>query len=91
MLMSNRLTVFASILLGLLSACAPKPENVNRVQTNLVEKGIFEGEWWYSSSVVVLASTRSRTSPPRPPFPPSGPPSGLNFSRCTDEQPWPRR
>src|SRR5688500_886420 len=29
------------------------------------------------------------TSPPRPPLPPSGPPSGLNFSRCTEEQPWP--
>src|SRR6185312_1559217 len=29
------------------------------------------------------------TSPPRPPFPPSGPPSGLNFSRWTEAQPWP--
>src|SRR6478609_7894655 len=27
--------------------------------------------------------------PPRPPLPPSGPPSGLNFSRCTDAQPLP--
>src|SRR3954451_10313485 len=28
-------------------------------------------------------------SPPRPPLPPSGPPSGLNFSRWTDAQPLP--
>jgi len=52
MLMSNRLTVFVSILLGLLSACAPKPESVNRVQTNLVEKDIFQGEWWYTSTSI---------------------------------------
>src|SRR5689334_19728698 len=29
------------------------------------------------------------TSPPLPPLAPSGPPSGLNFSRCTDAQPCP--
>src|SRR5215210_1707930 len=29
------------------------------------------------------------TSPPWPPLPPSGPPSGLNFSRCTDATPLP--
>src|SRR4051794_38821531 len=29
------------------------------------------------------------TLPPRPPLPPSGPPSGLNFSRCTLAQPLP--
>ena len=28
-------------------------------------------------------------SPPRPPLPPSGPPSGTNFSRCTETQPSP--
>src|SRR5579859_5037652 len=28
-------------------------------------------------------------SPPRPPLAPSGPPSGLNFSRLTEAQPWP--
>lgn len=52
MLMSNRLTVFASILLALLSACTPKPEEIRRVQTNLVEKSIFEGEWWYTSTSI---------------------------------------
>src|SRR5215471_13139288 len=34
-------------------------------------------------------STRRTTSPPRPPLPPSGPPSGLNFSRWTEAQPLP--
>src|SRR6516164_3138491 len=42
-----------------------------------------------SSSVAMPGSTSKMTSPPRPPFPPSGPPSGLNFSRCTDAQPCP--
>src|SRR6476619_7227446 len=31
------------------------------------------------------------TEPPGPPLPPSGPPSGLNFSRCTDATPLPPR
>ena len=44
---------------------------------------------WYSTSVVRLGSTRRITEPPSPPLPPSGPPSGLNFSRWTDAQPWP--
>src|SRR5215469_8354182 len=42
-----------------------------------------------SSSVAMPGCTSKITSPPRPPLPPSGPPSGLNFSRCTDAQPWP--
>ncbi|MET0385920.1 MAG: zinc-dependent metalloprotease [Polyangiales bacterium] len=43
----------AALLLGLgLGACAPAPEPVNRVQTNLVDKAIFEGEWWYTSTSV---------------------------------------
>src|SRR5580765_5784976 len=29
--------------------------------------------------------------PPGPPLPPSGPPSGLNFSRCTEATPLPPR
>src|SRR4051812_34891319 len=28
-------------------------------------------------------------SPPSPPLPPSGPPRGLYFSRCTEDTPWP--
>src|SRR5690606_41184563 len=39
--------------------------------------------------VVSCGSATRITEPPRPPFPPSGPPSGLNFSRCTEVQPWP--
>src|SRR4051794_3370022 len=47
------------------------------------------GWWWKSSRVWTLASTTRITSPPRPPLPPSGPPSGLNFSRWTEATPWP--
>src|SRR6478672_9176621 len=42
-------------------------------------------------SVVTLGSTRRITLPPGPPLPPSGPPSGLNFSRCTEATPLPPR
>src|SRR6476659_2407704 len=42
-------------------------------------------------SVVTPGSTRRITLPPGPPLPPSGPPSGLNFSRCTEATPLPPR
>src|SRR5580692_11265330 len=47
------------------------------------------GRRWKSSSVAELASTSRITLPPRPPLPPSGPPSGLNFSRWIEAQPFP--
>lgn len=37
---------------AVLLACAPEPKPVSRVQTNLVDKRIFEGEWWYSSTSI---------------------------------------
>ena len=49
------------------------------------------GLWWYSTSVVTSGSTRRIIEPPGPPLPPSGPPSGLNFSRCTEATPCPPR
>src|SRR3954469_4813022 len=42
-------------------------------------------------SVVTSGATRSTMEPPGPPLPPSGPPSGLNFSRCTEATPLPPR
>ncbi len=36
----------------LLAACSTQPKPVNRVQPNLVDKKIFEGEWWYSSTAI---------------------------------------
>jgi len=35
-----------------LSACAAAPKPINRVQTNLVDKTIFDGEWWYTGTTV---------------------------------------
>src|SRR3954454_6311268 len=49
------------------------------------------GLWWKSTRVVTSGSTRRITLPPGPPLPPSGPPSGLNFSRCTEATPLPPR
>ena len=45
----------ASLLAALLVAlggCAPEAKPVDQVQTNLVDKKIFEGEWWYSSTAI---------------------------------------
>src|SRR6478672_8872836 len=41
-------------LCSLLAAlgCAAEPKPVDRVQTNLVDKSIFEGDWWYSSTAI---------------------------------------
>ncbi|HEX7480221.1 MAG TPA: zinc-dependent metalloprotease [Polyangiales bacterium] len=36
---------------GLLG-CSAQPKPVNQVQPNLVDKKIFEGEWWYSSTAI---------------------------------------
>jgi hypothetical protein len=35
-----------------LLACADAPKQISRVQTNLVDKSIFEGEWWYTSTTI---------------------------------------
>src|SRR3954453_8337663 len=51
--MSNPILIYFRIVFGLLfTACTAKPDPINRVQTNLVEKGIFQGEWWYTSTSV---------------------------------------
>jgi hypothetical protein len=49
-----RLTALALLLLaGLgLCSCVSQPGPVDQVQTNLVDKAIFEGEWWYSSTAI---------------------------------------
>src|SRR5579859_3198273 len=44
---------------------------------------------WKSSRVEAPRPTSRITSPPWPPFPPSGPPSGLNFSRWMEAHPFP--
>jgi hypothetical protein len=39
-------------LLTLASSCSQEQAPISRVQTNLVEKSIFDGEWWYSSTAI---------------------------------------
>lgn len=55
----------------------------------LPEAAVRCGRKWKSSRVCTCGSTTKTMLPPRPPFPPSGPPSGLNFSRWTEAQPLP--
>lgn len=44
---------FVFVLAGLwLVGCTDKPAPINRVQTNLVDKSIFQGEWWYTSTSI---------------------------------------
>jgi hypothetical protein len=49
-------TAVVALALGALPClgigCAPEPEPVDRVQTNLVDKAVFEGEWWYSNTSI---------------------------------------
>jgi hypothetical protein len=51
--LSKRGRAASLVLLALaFTACADEPPAVSRVQTNLVEKDIFQGEWWYSSTAI---------------------------------------
>ena len=51
-------------------ACTAEQPPVSRVQTNLVDKAIFEGEWWYSGTTIDVdydqASIFSSASPYAP-------------------------
>jgi hypothetical protein len=40
------------LLIATSAGCAPEPDAVDRVQTNLVDKAVFEGEWWYSNTAI---------------------------------------
>jgi hypothetical protein len=40
------------MVLGALAGCASPGDPIDRVQNNLVDKSIFEGEWWYSRAVI---------------------------------------
>jgi hypothetical protein len=44
--------MYVSLALFAVSACAKQPPAVNRVQQNLVEKKIFDGEWWFSTTAI---------------------------------------
>ena len=51
--MSNLMRAISVIALGLwLTGCAAEAKPVNRVQTNLVDKSIFEGEWWHTTTSI---------------------------------------
>ena len=49
----NRSLVFAfAVLLPLAAACTKGGPSVDRTQPNLVDKSIFEGEWWLAQTVI---------------------------------------
>jgi hypothetical protein len=51
----NMRRVLGAVLLlcgAVLAGCNERPAEVDRVQTNLVDKAIFEGEWWYTATTV---------------------------------------
>ncbi|MEO0324702.1 MAG: hypothetical protein AAF447_17200 [Myxococcota bacterium] len=47
----RKLISFSALAIALVGCVEPSPD-VNRVQTNLVDKSIFEGEWWTLQTVV---------------------------------------
>lgn len=51
--------ILTSLLLSIamlsgLSGCMDRLDRITRVQTNLVDKAIFEGEWWYTRTIIDL-------------------------------------
>jgi len=58
----NRLTrttfgIFLGALVGLTAmGCNQEGDDIDRVQTNLVAKTLFEGEWWYGQTIVSVDS-----------------------------------
>jgi hypothetical protein len=71
----HRISVVASIALCALgfslASCSAAPGTVNRVQANLVDKAIFEGEWWYSSTAIDVSYDEAsifNSSSANPPF-----------------------
>ena len=50
-LSTSALAVFAALALAL-TGCAVAQPDVNRVQTNVVDKTVFDGEWWYASTII---------------------------------------
>ncbi|HKP56322.1 MAG TPA: zinc-dependent metalloprotease [Polyangiales bacterium] len=44
--------MYVSLAVLALSACAERAPEVNRVQQNLVEKSIFDGEWWFTTTAI---------------------------------------
>ena len=48
--------VAATLGLGVVAdGCATAGPNINQVQTNLVDKSMFEGEWWYATTIIDVA------------------------------------
>lgn len=43
--------LFAALALAA-TGCAVAQPDVNRVQTNVVDKTIFDGEWWYATTII---------------------------------------
>ncbi|GAB4205893.1 MAG: hypothetical protein OHK0013_22090 [Sandaracinaceae bacterium] len=51
---SRLLAVFAVGLALCGAGCMEVQPEVNRVQTNLIDKSVFEGDWWYTRTVIGL-------------------------------------
>src|SRR6478752_6079857 len=83
--MKLRITLLSLLLGALLAACSSEPPPVNRVQTNLVDKALFEGEWWYSSTAIDVDYDQPSifaSSSPYAPFEGSmSPDYGIDFNR----------
>ena len=50
--------IAALLVLGLgglaIAGCAEPGPDIDRTQTNLIDKSIFEGEWWHTRAVLEL-------------------------------------
>ena len=51
-IIGGRRTAWALVVALGVTGCNVGGDPVNRVQTNLVDKSIFEGEWWYAQTAI---------------------------------------
>lgn len=55
----GRFALLAAIVVWAATGCIEAGARIDRVQTNLIDKSVFEGEWWFTHTVVELSDEAS--------------------------------
>lgn len=51
--------VLSSLVFGVIPGCIEPGPRIERVQTNLIDKSVFEGEWWFTHTVIDVSDDAS--------------------------------
>lgn len=57
--MASRLALLAAMVAWAVPGCIEAGPRIERVQTNLIDKSVFEGEWWFTHTVVDISDDAS--------------------------------